>query len=253
MSTTTTKPIPKIVVHWLNRSRAQRILWLLEEVGLPYEVKTYQRDANMNAPPSLKAVHSLGKSPTITIDGRAIAESSFIIEYLCDHFGPHLIPTKWKPGKEGELDGETDEWMRFRYFMHYCEGSLMAMMALSLVPQMMKSSPAPFFIRPLVNRIAGGLHTAIAVPGFATHLAFLEEQLATAPGGGPYLCGTTLTAADILMSFGLLVSRRVPEMSGLTEKAYPQLWRYTTLLETGESYKRAVAKVVELEGEYVLF
>ncbi|KAJ7042080.1 glutathione S-transferase-like protein [Mycena alexandri] len=240
-----TSETPKIILHWLDRSRAQRILWLLIELGVQYEIKTYKRDSNMLAPPELKAVHGMGKSPIITIGGRPIAESAFIIEYLCDHFGPHLIPRKWKEGCEGEISGETEEWMRFRYFMHYSEGSLMSTMVLVL-----KSAPAPFFIRPIVSRIAAQLHTAIVVPGFATHLPFLEEQLASAPAGGPYLCGEKLTGADIMISFPLLAARQLPD--ALTQKNFPRLWKYTELIESSPSYKRAVEKVVELEGEYIL-
>ncbi|KAJ7771476.1 hypothetical protein B0H16DRAFT_1881109 [Mycena metata] len=243
---------PKIILHWLDRSRAQRILWLLIELDVPYEIQTYKRDSGMLAPPALKAVHPLGKSPTITIDGRPIAESAFIIEYLCEHFAPRLIPRKWQDGREGEVGGETEEWMRFRYFMHYAEGSLMSMMVLGIIPRMLKSAPAPFFIRPIISRIAAQLHAALVVPGFATHLPFLEEQLASAPAGGPYLCGAQLTGADIMISFPLLAARSLPDTSTLTEENFPRLWRYTELLESSPSYKRAVEKVVELEGEYIL-
>jgi glutathione S-transferase len=125
---------PKITLHWLEKSRAQRILWLLEELGVPYEIKTYKRDPKTQfAAPELKAVHPLGKSPVVTIGDFAIAESALIVEYLSEHFGPSLIPTKWKPGLEGKPAGETEDYMRYRYFMQYAEGSLMSLMLVSLV------------------------------------------------------------------------------------------------------------------------
>ncbi|KAJ7778692.1 glutathione S-transferase [Mycena maculata] len=244
---------PKITLHWLDRSRSQRILWLLEEANVSYEIKRYKRDEKMLAPPELKAVHGLGHAPVLTIGDRPIAESAVIAEYVSDHFAPQLIPQKWKDGCEGKLDGETESWMRYRYYMHYCEGSLMAMMMLALIPMAMKRAPTPFFLRPIVSRIAAQLHAAFVVPGFATHLAFLEAELASAPDGGPYLCGVHLTGADILMSYPLLVARLSLDGPGpLNKEKYPKLWQYTELLETTPSYKRAVGRIVELEGKYEL-
>jgi glutathione S-transferase len=125
---------PKITLHWLERWRSQRILWLLEELNVPYEIKRYKRDPKTSlAAPELKEVHPLGKSPVVTIGDYAIAESALIVEYLSEHFGPALIPAKWKPGCEGKVRGETEEYMRYRYYMHYCEGSLMSLMLVSLV------------------------------------------------------------------------------------------------------------------------
>jgi glutathione S-transferase len=136
MATTDT---PKITLHWLDKSRSQRILWLLEELGIPYEIKTYKRDAKrmLQAPPELKTVHPLGKSPILTIGNRVMAESGFIVEYLSDHFaGPSstLIPQKWKDGCEGQVDGETEAWMRYHYYLHYSEGSLMVQTTLGFIP-----------------------------------------------------------------------------------------------------------------------
>lgn len=125
---------PKITLHWLEKSRAQRILWLLEEINVPYEIKTYKRDPKTHlADPALKEIHPLGKSPVVTIGDLALAESALIVEYLSEHFGAQLIPTKWKAGLEGKVGGETAEYMRYRYFMHYCEGSLMSLLLLSFV------------------------------------------------------------------------------------------------------------------------
>ncbi|KAJ7496800.1 glutathione S-transferase-like protein [Mycena latifolia] len=253
MSNTT--ETPKITLHWLEKSRSQRILWLLEELGVPYEIKTYKRDAKtMRAPPELKTVHALGKSPVITVGERTIAESGLIVEYLCEHFArpdSGLIPVKWVPGREGQVGGETEAFMRYRYYMHYCEGSLMTVITLAFIPWSIKKAPMPFFLRPLMSRIAAQMHSTFIAPSFTTHLAFLEEQLASTPDGGPYLCGSHLTGADILMSFPLIVAQ-VPQdgHSPLNEKAYPKLWAYTELMKNSAGSKRAEQKIIEIEGEY---
>lgn len=126
----------------LEQSRSHRILWLLEELQLEYELKIFKRRADKLAPAELKEVHPLGKSPVITIQapGAAkplvLAESGAIAEYLCDHFSsarPTLVPQRYTPGNEGKVGGETEEWMRYRYFMHYVEGSLMPYLVMTLV------------------------------------------------------------------------------------------------------------------------
>lgn len=119
----------------LEKSRAQSFAWLLEECSnIDLEIKTYKRTQKKTAPDELKKVYPLGKSPVVQIwvPGRdtpiTIAESGAIAEYLCDHFAEHLVPAKWTAGQEGKVGGESEEWMRYRYFMHYCEGSLMSLM-----------------------------------------------------------------------------------------------------------------------------
>ncbi|KAJ7032744.1 hypothetical protein C8F04DRAFT_1235150 [Mycena alexandri] len=239
-----TKETPKITVHWLEKSR---------KLELPYEIKTYKREKTMLAPPELKTVHPLGKAPVITIGDRVMAESASITEYLCDHFaGPTstLVPQKWKDGCEGQLEGETEEWMRYRYYMHYCEGSLMTHMTLRFIPWSIKRAPTPFFLRPITSRIAAQLNSFVE-PGLATHFGFLEEQLKTAPEGGPYLCGAHLTGADILMSYPLLIAQ-IPQdgHSPLNKEAYPKLWEYAELLKESPGNKRAIEKIVAIGGEY---
>ena len=108
-------------------------MWLLEECRIPYDIKTYKR-LNHKAPPEMKKVHPLGKSPMLTIEepstGKlfAMAESGAIFEYLVDYYGPHLAPKRFQNGKEGDICGETESWLRYRYYMHYTEGSLMSLL-----------------------------------------------------------------------------------------------------------------------------
>lgn len=120
-------------------SRSQRILWLLEELNLPYELKTYKRGSNKLADPKLKEVHPLGKSPILTIDrgdGRepiVLIESANMTEYLCDYYGKSLVPARYPAGKEGQIGSETEAWLRYRTFMHYAEGSLMPLNVIALI------------------------------------------------------------------------------------------------------------------------
>lgn len=130
----------------LNNSRAQRFVWLLEELGLSYDIEFFQRDKDMFAPPELRKIHPLGKSPIIGITLPAteeqgeqrelvLAESGFIAQYLTEHLGHTrpLLPKRYRDGQEGQLGGETEQWMRYQYFLHYAEGSLMPPLLVSLL------------------------------------------------------------------------------------------------------------------------
>jgi len=247
---------PKIILYWLNQSRSQRILWLLEELKLPYELKIFHREKTRLAPPELKEIHGLGKSPVISITPAGstqpviIAESGFIVEYLVEHFGQGtaLSPKHWKDGQDGKVCGETVEWMRYKYFLHYTEGSLMSLMVLSLIAMNIKNSPVPFFIKPITNGVASKIYDGFLTPNFITHFAFLEEQLKTSPGSGAYLCGPTLTGADILLSFPLIAAKGRAEP--LQEAKYPLLYKYIERLENEPGYLKSVEKIVELEGSF---
>lgn len=177
-----------IVVHHLNNSRSQRVLWLLEELGLPYEVKRYQRNsATMLAPPELRQVHPLGKSPVITDDAVTVAESGAITEYLLDTYGNgRLRPA---PG--------TEERRRFTYWLHYAEGSAMPPLLLSLIFARLPKSPMPFFIRPIVKGISQKARQGFIEPQLKNHLAFMEAELSKRP----WFAGDEFSAADIQMSF----------------------------------------------------
>ncbi|KAI6809949.1 hypothetical protein KC327_g6251 [Hortaea werneckii] len=243
---------PKVVLHWLEKSRSQRILWLLQECkGLDWEVKTYKRQPNMLAPPALKEVHPLGKSPVITVEAPAlskpmvVAESAAICEYLCDHFAPHLVPKRYKEGQEGQVGGETEEWLRYRFYMHYAEGSLMTLLLLTLFMDNLRDGPqVPWFIKPVTKLIVGQIDSFFLKPNHKTHFSFLDSEVASSPNGGQYLCGTELTAADILMSFPLIAGK-----GKIDRQEYPKLTAYMDRLEGHKGYKESIKKIEEISGE----
>ena len=178
-----------LTVHHLNNSRSQRVLWLLEELGAPYEIVRYQRDPQtMLAPPELKAIHPLGKSPVITEDGEAIAETGAIIEYILERYGQgRLAPA---PG--------TPDSRRLRYWLHYAEGSAMPPLLMKLVFGRLPDN-APRLIRPLVGAIAKRAQTSFIDPQLANHFDYWEDEL----GKADWFAGPEFTAADIMMSFPL--------------------------------------------------
>lgn len=178
-----------LVVHHLNNSRSQRVLWLLEELGVPYEVKRYERDAEtMLAPPALKAIHPLGKSPVITDDGKTIAETGAIVEYVIETYGEgRLIPAAGSP-----------ERLRFTYWLHYAEGSAMTPLLLKLVFTALPTR-APGLLKGLVKAIAGKAQQGFVDPQLKTHIDYWEAELSKTP----WFAGPEFTAADIMMSFPL--------------------------------------------------
>lgn len=236
-------------------SRSHRVLWLFEELRVPYELKTYKRTNERLAPPELKEVHPLGKSPVVTIQlpGSAVpivlAESAAIAEYFCDHYGAGttLVPTRYQAGKDGQLGGETESWLRYRMLMHYAEGSLMPLMLLSLIVGSIRKAPVPFFIKPITNSVAGKIESSFLQRNMKSHYDFLEGQLATSPGDGDYFCGNELTAAEIMLSFPLEAGKT---RSGFTQDQYPKIWALIDRIHARDAYKRAVAKIVEVEGEF---
>ncbi|KXX82515.1 Glutathione S-transferase 1 [Madurella mycetomatis] len=259
-------PQPKVKLYWLNESRAQRFVWLLEELGLEYEVEIFQRNQNMLAPPELQKIHPLGKSPILSLTfpksatsskerQLVLTESGFIAQYLCEHFarGKTLLPKRYRDGQEGKVGGETEEWMRYQHLLHYAEGSLMPPTLVALILSILKSSRIPFIVRPITSGVADKMFAAFVVPDVSKHLAFLESQLETSPNNGSYLCGTHLTAADILVSFPLLLVRqRVGGLSAgkgepkIADK-YPKLWAYLQRLQEEPGYMQAEARIDELE------
>src|SRR5580704_2581850 len=162
-----------ITVHHLNHSRSHRVLWLLEELGLDYELRRYERDPEtLRAPPSLKVVHPLGKAPTIVEEGRrALAESGAILESLVDrHGGGRLSPAPGTPERE-----------RYTYWMHYAEGSAMPALVLRLIFSQMPRQPMPALARPVVRALAKNVVDNFVQPQIDLHLEYMEAELARVP------------------------------------------------------------------------
>ena len=214
-----------LVVHHLNNSRSQRILWLLEELGLPYEIRHYQRDAQtMLAPPELLAVHPLGKSPVLTDDGTTVAETGAIVEYLID--GPGGGRLRPAPG--------TPAFLRYRYWLHFAEGSAMPPLLLTLIFDRVAQAPMPFFVKPIARGIANKVLDATARPNIARQLDFMEAELAD----GPWFAGAELSGADIMMSFPLeAAAQRV----GLGP-AHPRLADFVARIHGRPAYQRALQR-----------
>ncbi|CAG8907529.1 unnamed protein product [Penicillium egyptiacum] len=252
---------PKVTLYWLNESRAHRVLWLLEELKIPYELKTFKRGADKLAPKPLRDIHPLGKAPIVTIETPnldsdsplVLAESAFIVEYFLDHFGgSHLIPKRWKDGQEGKVGGESEEWLRYRYYLHYTEGSLMPNLVMKVVTNVLRTAP-PLIVRGIFSFVASKIEENFLTRNFADHFDFLENQLRTAPGGGIYLTGPQLTAADIMMSYPVIESmtRVIGVQRGFERDKYPRIKAYAEKLQESDGYKRAVGKIVEVTGEFV--
>ena len=215
-----------IVVHHLNNSRSQRILWLLEELGLEYEIRKYQRDPKtMLAPPELRAVHPLGKSPVITEGEATVAESGAIIEYLLERHGEGkgLAPA---PG--------TPERLHYTYFLHYAEGSAMPPLLLKLVFDRVESGPAPFFVRPIARAIASKVKDGFVLPQIRQHLDFLEGEL----GRRSWFAGAAFSAADIQMSFPL----EAAASRGGLDARYPKLQSFLERIHARPAYRRALER-----------
>lgn len=200
-----------ITVHHLENSRSQRILWLLEELDLPYAIKRYERNkATMLAPPALKAVHPLGKSPVIEDDGLVIAETGAIVDYLVakadGRFGP---------------GAHRDSLLRYRFFLHYAEGSAMPPLLLKLV-----LSRVPLFGKSAMKRIQ---------PMIDTHLDYIESELAQRP----WFAGDEISAADIMMSFPLEAAK---SRAGLDNGKRPATLAWLAKVHARPAYQTALAK-----------
>ena len=195
-------------VHHLNNSRSQRILWLLEELGLDYEIVPYTRDTTTNlAPPELEAVHPLGKSPVFEDGDIKIAESGAIVEYVVDKYGAAL-----KPKSEADKVAHS-EWL------HYAEGSAMLPLMMNLYLMRLGEAAAP--LMPRVNSET------------TNHLDYVAGAL----GDRQFLVGDNITGADIQMSFALEVARNFGRLA-----AYPAMNAYLSRLQARPAYKAALAK-----------
>lgn len=220
-----------IVVHHLNNSRSQRILWLLEELGLAYEIKKYQRDPKtMLAPPELLAIHPLGKSPVISDDGTVVAESGAIIEYLLERYGHgRLVPPAGTPDK-----------LRYTHILHYAEGSAMTPLLMKLVFDRVETGPMPFFAKPIARAIAQKVKKTYVMPQIVSHLKFLESEL----NKSTWFAGEEFSAADIQISF---VLEAAAARGGLGAQ-YPKLDAFLARIHARPAFLRAL----ERGGKYAL-
>ena len=214
-----------LVVHHPNNSRSQRVLWLLEELGVPYEIRKYERNAQtMLVPPELQKVHPLGKSPVITDGDVTVAESGAIIEYLVERYGN---------GRFSPAIG-TPERLRWRYWMHFAEGSAMPPLLLKLIFDKVESSPMPFFVKPIARAISGKVKAMMVTPNLNRQLDFMEGELAKSE----WFVGNEFSAADVQMSFPI---EAAAQRAGL-DASRPKLMGYLKRIHARPAYKKALER-----------
>ena len=209
-----------LTVHHLNNSRSQRVLWLLEELEVPYELVKYERDPKtMLAPPALEKIHPLGKSPVVTDGALTIAESGAILEYLVETYGN---------GRFAPARG-TPDFQRYRYFLHYAEGSLMPLLLMKLVTS--KIRKAPLVVRPIAKAIAGKVDGGFVEPNLRRHTAFLDGELASRD----WFAGD-LSAADCQMLFPMQA------IAARAQNPPARITQWVARAEARPAYQRALAK-----------
>ena len=218
-----------ITVHHLNNSRSQRILWLLEELGVPYEIRRYQRDPKTKlAPPELLKVHPLGKSPVITEGDFTLAESGAIIEYLVERHGKGaLVPPPGSP-----------ERLRYTYWLHFAEGTAMPPMVMKLVFNRIENAPMPFFAKPVARGISQKVKRGFIDPNLQRITAHMEAEL----GRSEWFAGDSFSAADIQMSFPVQAAL---SRAGGAER--PNMKRFLERIQARPAYRRALEKGGEFE------
>lgn len=220
-----------ITVHHLETSRSQRVLWLLEELRVPYTLKLYKRDpVTKLAPAALKAIHPLGKSPVITDGDETIAESGAILEYLVEKYGTEA---------KGDLAGlqpatGTPEYRQSRFWMHYAEGSLMNWLVMKLVFMTIPTQPMPFFVRPIARQLCAKVQAKLIDPNLATALAFIETHLGT----HAWFAGEQISVADFQMSFAVEAALA----RGADASQFPKLAAYQARMVARPAYQRALTK-----------
>ena len=219
-----------IVLHHLEDSRSQRVLWLLEELGAAYRIERYERDPRTNlAPASLRAVHALGKSPVLVDGERTLAESATILEYLARTYGEG----DWAPGPD-----DAHYW-DFHYWLHYAEGSLMPPLLLKLVFSKLREPPVPFFVRPLTGRIADQVDATFTDRQIETHFSYVNDFLAE----HDWFAGDAISVADVQMSFPLEAAIGAGTVSA---ERYPHIGAWLDGIHARPAYRRAL----EAGGEY---
>jgi glutathione S-transferase len=214
-----------ITVHHLNNSRSQRVLWLLEELGVPYEITKYERDPKtMLAPTTLRDVHPLGKSPVISDGDITVAESGAILEYLVE---------RYDDGRLAPAIG-TPERLRWRYWMHFAEGSAMPPLLIKLICEKVARSPMPFFARPIARAISSQVQAMVVEPNLKRQLDFMESELAHSK----WFAGSEFSAADIQMSFPL---EAAAQRAGL-DASRPKLMGFLKRIHARPAYKKALQR-----------
>lgn len=213
-----------ITVHHLEKSRSQRVLWLLEELGLDYEIKNYSRDPKtLLAPDTLKKVHPLGKSPVLTDGEVTVAESGAILEYLVDRYD---AAGRLRPAPSSAV------FLDYRYWLHYAEGSLMSPLLLSLVFTRLPTQPMPFFVRPVVKALSERVMASFVRPQIKTHLQFVEARLAQST----WFAGDDFSAVDIQMSYPLQAALARSRLK------LPRIAEFVKRIEARPAYQRAESR-----------
>lgn len=215
-----------LTVHHLENSRSQRVLWLLEELEVPYELVRYERDPKTyRAPRTLRKLHPLGKSPVVT-DGDQIvlAESGAIVEYLVEHHG------------QGRLRPEsgTEAHRRYQFWLHYAEGSLMPPLLVRFVFNRLRTAPLPFFIKPVIKGIVGKVDRAYTGPEIVRHVEFIEGELSQ----HQWLAGDEFSAADVQMSFPL----EALQVRGGLSSPHPKIDDFLRRIHARPAYQRALER-----------
>ncbi|MFT4732481.1 MAG: glutathione S-transferase [Gammaproteobacteria bacterium] len=216
-------------LHHLNNSRSQRIVWILEAVGADYEIKVYKRDPKTNlAPPELKEIHPLGRAPVITHNGKVIAESGAICDYIARQFPDSgMLP-----------DASTDSFNDVQFWSHYSEGSFMPSLVTSMVLEKARAKVTLFFVRYIADKIIDGVMDAYFGKNIQGNLVFVEEHLANSK----WFVGDALTLADVQMSFGL---------EGLFDsgklKPFKHMTAYVQQLRNLDSHRAAMSKMRDAE------
>lgn len=214
-----------ITLYALAQSRSIRIVWLLELLGVEYELKQYQRQG-IFAPDEMKKIHSLGKAPILQDDDLILTESGAIVDYLITTYGQG----KFAPPRQ-----DTHYW-HYQRWLHYAEGSLMPFMIMALVFYKIEHTKMPFFVKPIAQKISQNTHHNFLNPQVALHLKHIDDEL----NGKTWLMGEDLTGADIMMSFALLGAKMRYDIS-----PYPNILRYLQQIECEPAYQRAIQKAGE--------
>ena len=218
-----------LLLHHLENSRSQRIAWALEVLKLEYEVKVYQRTSGNTAPESLKRVHPLGHAPVLQNEELTIAESGAILEFLADEYD---TSNQLRPVDKIAL-------RKYRYWLHFAEGSFMPLLVMMLVFRKIPTQPMPFFVKPIAKSLCNKVIDSFIMPRLEDVLALVEKHLQA----NEWFAGEARSAADMQMSFPLLAMRSVSAMD-----QYPSIERWLQTIRKDSDYQRAVERVGEFKA-----